>query len=94
MDGIRNDSVSSHAGRRQLADPLIAAACRPLPAAPRCMTTRQIFFPPSSETSRLPSGSVITPTGRPHTSLLPGAIIHPVRKSVGGPDGLPLANGT
>ena len=55
---------------------------------------RQILLPPSSDTSRLPSGSCSSPTGRPHTSRFSGAIIHPVRKSRGSPLGLPPEKGT
>src|ERR1039458_8102732 len=55
--------------------------------------TRHSFLPPSSDISMLPSGRIINPTGGPHTLRLSGDIIQPVRKSRGGPDGLPLRNG-
>src|SRR5216683_6317098 len=55
---------------------------------------RQILLPPSSLTSRLPSGIWSADTGRPQTSGLSGESIQPVTKSRGGPLGLPLSNGT
>lgn len=54
----------------------------------------QTLFPPSSLTSRLPSFITRMPVGRPQTSRLPGSILQPVRKSSGGPAGLPPLNGT
>ncbi len=56
--------------------------------------TLQIFLPPSSDTSRLPSFIWNTATGRPQTSWESGASMKPVRKSSGPPVGLPFLKGT
>src|ERR1035437_108471 len=48
---------------------------------------------PSSEISRLPSGSCRMPTGRPHTSRRSGPSIQPVRTSRMAPEGFPSLKG-
>src|SRR5579863_6225703 len=55
--------------------------------------TLQIFLPPSSDTSKLPSFIWNIPTGRPQTSLESGEIMKPVRKSSGPAVGFPFLKG-
>src|SRR5262245_26554657 len=50
---------------------------------------RQMRFPPSSDTSREPSGATVTPVGRPHLLFAFGSRTNPVRKSSIAP-GLPF----
>src|SRR5690242_14354541 len=54
-------------------------------ANPQCQgflyDTRQITFPPSSDTSMLPSFNCRRPTGRPHTSFLSDPNDQPLAKS-------------
>jgi len=51
-------------------------------------------LPPSSDISSEPSASCATPTGRPHTSLLSGESMKPVRNGRGSPVALPSLKGT
>src|SRR5262245_6918001 len=50
---------------------------------------RHMRFPPSSDTSREPSGATVTPVGRPHLLFAFGSTTNPVRKSSIAP-GLPF----